>query len=190
MKIKKLNAIFTWIVTALVIAHVAGTCVMVVRRMAGLARVEAIARAVEIIPRATMTVAIMHAILSIAMIFTVQENKMITYTAANKRTIIQRATADISLIMLILHVVFVSGADGQIGTVRLIFSILIDVIFYVAMFTHLSVSFSKSLITLGVISTDAAEAKANKIASVVCKLLGVISVIASVIVLLASAGIL
>jgi hypothetical protein len=93
------------------------------------------------------------------------------YPRQNRETMLQRVSAALIFPMLLLHIrafsLLSAGAEMHL-TAAVILILLVEVLFYGTVFTHVAVSFSRALITLGLLASDAAKQKADKAAYVFC----------------------
>ena len=98
------------------------------------------------------------------------------YKRLNKRTIIQRATGIVILVLLVAHVrsfgFIVAGQPLDVPTKA--FIIVTEVLFFAAISGHLATSFSKSLITWGLIREESTERRIDFISEIVCAILFVV----------------
>lgn len=160
---KKVNACITWILILLFYSHL---LVMSYSLATGWYDYNIC----KTLARATGVVISIHAILSIIVVLFLHDGVRVGYYAKrNTKTIIQRVTAIIILIFVHLHVkafrFIVQGT--HLSTTDKIFILVTEFIFFGANFLHLTVSFSKSLITMGLLRSDDKEKLINKIVLVI-----------------------
>lgn len=95
----------------------------------------------------------LHAVLGMIMVFTGGDASGIRYyPGQNLSTVLQRLSAALILLLLVIHIRMfdlMSYASGQEKWWLWWLLIVSEVIFFAAVITHISVSFSKALITLG-----------------------------------------
>ena len=160
---KKVNACITWIIMLLFYSHL---IVMSYSLATGWYDYNIC----KTLARATGIVISIHAILSIIVVLFLHDGVKVGYYAKrNIKTIIQRATAIIIMIFVHLHVkAFRFIVEGiHLSTADKTFILVTEIIFFGANFLHLAVSFSKSLITMGQLRSDAKEKLINKIVLVI-----------------------
>ena len=118
---------------------------------------------------------ILHAILSAISVFGAHDSRTIAYKKMNIATVLQRITAVMMIVLLPVHISFSNLLNGE-GTPRQAFYIFIAVqlLFYGSIFTHVAVSFSKALISLGWLQDDDKRRKIDRTAAVICAVLFVI----------------
>lgn len=104
------------------------------------------------------------------------------YRKENRRLITQRISGIIILILLyphmrVLHLI-ISGASFSGGAKFLV--LVTEILFAGAAFLHLSVSFSRSMLTLGLLKNDRMEKLVDYVTWIICGLLMVLTVAARI----------
>lgn len=104
------------------------------------------------------------------------------YRKANWRLITQRISGIVILILLyphmrVLHLI-ISGASLSGGAKFLV--LVTEILFAGAAFLHLSVSFSRSMLTLGLLRNDRMEKLVDYVTWIICGLLMVLTVAARI----------
>ena len=104
------------------------------------------------------------------------------YRKANWRLITQRISGIVILILLyphmrVLHLI-ISGATFSGGAKFLV--LVTEILFAGAAFLHLSVSFSRSMLTLGLLKNDRMEKLVDYVTWIICELLMVLTVAARI----------
>lgn len=104
------------------------------------------------------------------------------YRKANWRLITQRISGIVILILLyphmrVLHLI-ISGASFSGGAKFLV--LVTEILFAGAAFLHLSVSFSRSMLTLGLLKNDRMEKLVDYVTWIICELLMVLTVAARI----------
>ena len=104
------------------------------------------------------------------------------YRKANWRLITQRISGIVILILLyphmrVLHLI-ISGATFSGGAKFLV--LVTEILFAGAAFLHLSVSFSRSMLTLGLLKNDRMEKLVDYVTWIICGLLMVLTVAARI----------
>ena len=108
-----------------------------------------------------------HAILGMCAVFLMGDGTRLTvYPKLNARTLIQRVTAALIFPMLILHLntfrlLKNTAASGNWPVFAII--IFIQIIFFAVVITHTAVSFSRALITLGMLQSRQAQTIIDRI---------------------------
>ena len=116
-----------------------------------------------------------HAAISVICLFVLHDNKSIIYIRLNIKTVIQRICALIMTVLLLVHIFAFDLLGKGIGGYGYIITEASQILFYAAVFTHIAVSFEKSLITLGWLEKETTRQKLNMIVSVVCLLLFIVT---------------
>ena len=104
------------------------------------------------------------------------------YRKENRRLITQRISGIVILILLyphmrVLHLI-ISGATFSGGAKFLV--LVTEILFAGAAFLHLSVSFSRSMLMLGLLKNDRMEKLADYVTWIICGLLMVLTVAARI----------
>ena len=104
------------------------------------------------------------------------------YRKENWRLITQRISGIVILILLyphmrVLHLI-ISGASFSSGAKFLV--LVTEILFAGAAFLHLSVSFSRSMLTLGLLKNDRMEKLVDYVTWIICGLLMVLTVAARI----------
>lgn len=181
MIMKKFNAVITWLITLFLLIHVG-----IVARCFLFGTGDYIPH--KIAAEGLATCVFLHIIMSIIMVLYRHEGKnFFKYAKVNKVLVIQRVTGFVIMIIVFIHMnafkLITLGQPLELGTK--IFTLVTETIFFLAICIHLAYSFSKSLITMGLIRTENAKKKADIAAKVVCGLLflvTMVSIIGSLIV--------
>lgn len=92
---------------------------------------------------------VLHGILSVVSVYILHDSKTVAYKKLNIRTLLQRISAALMILLLPLHILSFGLLSGSAGTVWYIFVEAAQILFYAAMFTHVALSFTSALITLG-----------------------------------------
>lgn len=170
---KKINACITWVLTLLFYGHL---LVMSYSMATGWYNYIIC----KTLARATGIAISIHAILSIIVVLFLHDGTKVGYYAKkNTKTMIQRITAIMILIFVHLHVKAFGFIveEAALSVAEKVFILVTEYVFFGANFMHLTVSFSKSLITMGLLRSDAKEKLINKIMLVINVVLMCISVI-------------
>lgn len=137
----------------------------------------------KMLARATATATALHVLISLMIVFFLHDSSQLTkYPRQNKRIILQRASGIVIVCLLHLHVnAFNFIVNGTMLSVFDKFSILItELLFFASIFIHLGVSFSRSLITMGWLTSDKAEKETDAGIIVLCAVLMLLTTFALV----------
>ncbi len=105
------------------------------------------------------------------------------YRKQNMGTVIQRVSAALIFPLLILHINiygFLKNAAADGKWFFFILLILLQILFFAVVFSHIAVSFSKAFITLGILNNRIIQKKFDRIVFVLCAALWILSVFAVV----------
>ena len=105
------------------------------------------------------------------------------YTKQNIRTIIQRTTAALIFPLLILHIntfALMQKAAGKGQSIFIILLIIAEIVFFGAVVTHVAVSVSRGLITLGLLASAETQKKTDLVVYNVCAIFFAVAVFAVV----------
>ncbi|MGN1104060.1 MAG: hypothetical protein ACI4QI_04215 [Candidatus Coproplasma sp.] len=123
--------------------------------------------------RATASLFILHALLSIIIFFFKHDNAGVRYKKCNAGVIIQRVTAISMLVLIHLHTsAYAHVATGTVLSVGMaVFRIITEILFFGSVLVHMGDSCPKALITLGILPDERAFRIAAYISCIVCGLL-------------------
>ena len=165
MKLKKINAAVSLLTIAAIFIHV------------GYVAFSYLTFGIDpklkiITSRPLMTLACLHAILAMCIVFFSSDGtKLDKYAKLNVETVLQRATAMLILPFLVLHInafdLLKSCAESGkwFGFVLLM---IFQPVFYATLFTHVGVSFSRALVTLGRLSSLESKKKVDLVIRIIC----------------------
>ena len=105
----------------------------------------------KILGYAVLIPAVIHGVMSAISVLLLHDSRKIMYKKANVRTYIQRICAVIIVVLLPAHLYSYAIHDITAGSALFYSGVSIQIIFYGAIITHVSVSVSKALITLGMV---------------------------------------
>ena len=163
MKLKKANAILALITTAVLIAHIGYNLIAYICYYYN--------PVLSLISGATLSgLFIMHGILAVIILIHSHDSFRIEYKSLNKRTVFQRITAAVIMVLLPLHALGFVLLSKSAGSV---FYILLEAqrfVFYLAVLIHAALSFSNALVTLGLL----ADIKKKKILDLVLLIVAII----------------
>ena len=106
----------------------------------------------KILGYAVLIPAVLHGVMSVISVLFLHDSRKIMYKKANVRTYIQRICAVIIVVLLPAHLYSYAIHDITAGSALFYVVASIQIIFYGAIITHVAVSVSKALITLGMIA--------------------------------------
>lgn len=168
MKLKKCNAVLSLLTVLAMFLHVGYSAYTYLTFYYDPALTVAFA-----VPFAVLTC--LHAVLGMCSVFFLSDGtRMSLYGKQNIRTIVQRLTAALIFPLLLLHIktfdlLNTAASSGQYALFALL--ILAQVVFYLSVFAHASVSFSRALITLGWLSSKKAQRITDRVMGVLCTVL-------------------
>lgn len=174
--LKKCNSICSWILTLFLLGHL---FTMSYSMLTGWYDYSIC----KMLARSTAAITALHVLISLIIVFFLHDGSQLTnYPRHNKRTILQRASGLVIICLLHLHVnAFSFIVSGTALSVFHKLSILItEILFFVAIFVHLGTSFSRSLITMGWLTSDKAEQKADLVIMILCAVLMLLTTFALV----------
>lgn len=159
MKLKKINAVLGLLLSAVCLTHVVGEV------WNGMTY-GALNSQNQILARICGVIAILHILISCYMLFISHEGKrMNLYPRENASTLLQRISGILMIIFLAFHVGVLNALAGHEGRDAGFFILrtAIAILFYGTVFLHISVSFSRALITLGVITSRTTKRRLDRI---------------------------
>lgn len=114
---------------------------------------------------------ILHAILSLVIVFVMHDSKKIAYKKQNLRTVLQRISGGMIIVLLPIHIFSFGLLQNSAGGVGYVLTEIAQILFYAAIFCHFSTSFSNALVTLGWLSDRKKKRVIDIIVTIVCVLL-------------------
>lgn len=168
MTVKKLNAVCSWVLLALLIGHVATTTAFLLTGWFDM-------KLFVVLPRILAVVCVIHVCLSLFIVFFLHDGSDVSkYGKMSQRTIVQRASGLLILALVHPHVKLFSSFIYEglpLTGLQKLGVFLVEILFFGSVFTHIECSFSRSLISMGLIRTDAAEKRVDYAARTLCALL-------------------
>ena len=168
MLLKKTNAYLSIIIMALLVVHAGYESVSFVLMYYN----PLLSKITGYLTAGTVTA---HVVISVICLFILHDNKSITYIKLNLRTVIQRICAIFMAVLLPVHIFAFDLLGRSIGSYGYVMTEAAQILFYAAAFTHMAVSFEKSLITLGRLEKEATRQRLNLLVSAVCLLLFIVT---------------
>lgn len=151
MKLKKLSAFFALLSIALLLGHVGYTIVSYSLFLYN-------PMLTKIFAVSFLVCACLHGIFAMLSVFWQGEGTALSaYPKQNMSTVLQRGTAAVLFPMIVVHMNMFSllSASVNAGRMWLFWLLLVcQVLFYGAVITHVTVSFSKALMILGLLSSQ------------------------------------
>ena len=116
------------------------------------------------------TLFLCHVVLSVIAVFRLHDTSRIAYERMNIGTILQRDCALIMFLLLPLHMKTFTLQQSFPSGVMHVLIIIGQIVFYAALFTHVSLSFPRALITLGWIKRIEVKKRIDCIMGTICVL--------------------
>lgn len=113
-----------------------------------------------------------HVLISLTTFFFFHDGANLKYTKENRTTFLQRVSALAMLVLLHAHMnAYSHMATGEVLTIgKTIFYCISEFLFFASVMTHVAVSFSKGLITLGLVSSAESVHRIDIISYFICAL--------------------
>jgi hypothetical protein len=164
MVIKKANAYLSLITTVLLLIHTGYTGISyivmyynpVMSKVTGYTLIGAITA---------------HAVISLIILFVMHDSVSVAYPGLNIRTVIQRICAALMILLLPVHIKSFDLLQRSVGGIGYVLTEICQVLFFTAVFGHIAVSFSKSLITLGILKDNRLRKRIDLILAIICLIL-------------------
>jgi succinate dehydrogenase hydrophobic anchor subunit len=102
------------------------------------------------------------------------------YKRLNLETVIQRVSAVIMVVLFPFHINTYDFLKINSHGAAFWFAETVYIVFYSALFSHIAVSFSKALISLGKLEDDSKRRSINKAAALICALAALITIIITI----------
>ena len=174
--IKKWNAVCSWMLTLFLLGHMLTMSIPMLTGGQDYSDCQILAEGI-------MATVLIHVVLCIVSYYPRRGVlNFHRYRKANWRLITQRISGIVILILLyphmrVLHLI-ISGASFSGGAKFLV--LVTEILFAGAAFLHLSVSFSRSMLTLGLLKNDRMEKLVDYVTWIICGLLMVLTVAARI----------
>lgn len=172
--IKKWNAVCSWVITLFLLGHL---LTMNCSMLTGWYN-DAVCKTLA---RGTAVAAVIHIILCIMSFYPMREAVRIKrYQRENWRIIAQRVSGIVILVFLYPHTKafdFIVKGTSLSGVAKF-FLLVTELLFFGAIFLHLGVSFSRSMLTLGVLRDDKMEKTTDRIVWLICGILMILTTVA------------
>lgn len=163
MKLKKINAVLGLAVIAALLCHAGTMTYSLITFWYDLAICKFFAHL-------SVALMVVHIFTSLCIFFFLHDGSSGSYLRMNKRTIVQRVTAILMIILVHFHITAYSHmATGETLTqAQAVTSCLTEVLYIISVLVHISVSFSKAFTTLGLISSSKAVKRLDCAAYITC----------------------
>lgn len=115
-----------------------------------------------------------HIILSIISVLILHDSKTIAYCRLNAAILVQRISAVLLLCLFHVHIQSFKLLQSHPTGPCFILIKAAEIMFYVALFAHISISFPRSLVTLGILKRIESKRKLDRIIWILCGLLFII----------------
>lgn len=175
MALKKVNAVLSWILIILLMIHISTTICFMFTGWYDL-------KLFTVLPKVMGAVCLAHVLISVGVVFIMHDGaEYRRYGRLNIRTILQRVSGLVILLLVYPHVQLFAGFIYEylplsMGKKTLVF--LVEALFFCAIYVHLGVSFSRSLITIGALRTETGERRTDLAAKIVCIAGGAVALVA------------
>lgn len=113
---------------------------------------------------------VLHGILSAICVFALHDSKTVAYKKLNIRTLLQRISAVMIILLLPLHILSFSMLQSSAGVGYILVEV-VQIIYYAVLSCHIALSFSGALITLGLLPDIKKKRIIDVIVLVICALL-------------------
>ena len=171
MKVKKINAVLGLLAIGLLFTHV-------IYEIYSYFTFYYNPMVTVIIAYGFVTIMMLHAVISMTMLGVIHDGNSITkYPGENIRTILQRASVGGLLLLLPFHIKtgdWITKKFGGFGFFVVL--VILGVLFWAFTFIHIGASFTRALITLGIIKSNKAKNILDWIIWIICGILFVLSV--------------
>lgn len=114
---------------------------------------------------------VLHGILSVICVFAMHDSKTIAYKKLNIKTVIQRISAALIILILPLHIFSFSLLQSSAGGVGYLLTEAVQIIYYAALSCHIALSFSNAFITLGWLADIKKKRIIDVVVQIFCTLL-------------------
>ncbi|MCR4923786.1 MAG: hypothetical protein K5931_07240 [Lachnospiraceae bacterium] len=127
-----------------------------------------------------MVLVCLHAICGMLTVFTQSDGtRMDLYPKLNMKTILQRVSAALIFPLLILHIntfsLLKAAAERKL-TFLIILLFISEMLFFATVLTHVSISLTKGLVTLGILTSVETQKKLDRIIYIVCGIIYIVAV--------------
>ena len=103
-------------------------------------------------------------------------NRLGMYPAANARTIAQRVSAVLMLLLLLVHINTFGLLKSHAGQpFAELFVVVVELLFFTSVLTHVATSFTRALITMGWLTSRETQRRIDYVVWAVCAVGGVVS---------------
>ncbi|MBQ6153837.1 MAG: hypothetical protein IJJ15_08835 [Ruminococcus sp.] len=114
---------------------------------------------------------VLHGILSAISVFFLHDAKSIAYKRLNIKTVLQRVSAALIILLLPIHIFSFSLLQSSVGGIGYWMVETAQILYYAALSCHIALSFGNALISLGWLSDIRKKRVIDMIVLVICALL-------------------
>ena len=111
---------------------------------------------------------VLHSILSVIGVAVMHDAKGVAYKRLNIRTVLQRVSAVLLILLLPLHIFSFPMLKSSAGSFGYVMVEAVQIIFYATLFCHVALSFSNALVTLGWLSDIRKKRVIDVIVLIIC----------------------
>ena len=173
MKLKKCNAILGLAIIAAVLFHAGTMTYSLLTSWYSLAVCKALAHT-------AVSLLFVHILISLCIFFFSHDGSSLRYPRMNSRAVIQRVTALLMIVLVHLQIgAYSHMATGETLTrSQAVVTCLTECLYLISVFLHISVSFSKAFITLGLAGSSKTARRLDIAAYTVCTAAGLAALFA------------
>lgn len=114
---------------------------------------------------------ILHAVLSLICVFALHDSKKIAYKKLNIKTLIQRISGAMIILLLPIHILSFPLLESTAGGAGYIIVEALQIIYYGSLSCHVAMSFTNALVTLGLLSDIKKKRITDVVVLAICALL-------------------
>ena len=124
---------------------------------------------------------VIHGTLSMINVYGRADSKRIRYKKLNIKTFLQRASAFLIIVTLPIHIMAFGILQSNAFGVIYVITEIVNALFLVAVYIHVAISFSKALITIGVLEDEKKAVVIDRTLMVICTILCTASIIMTIV---------
>ncbi len=124
---------------------------------------------------------VIHGTLSMINVYGRADSKRIRYKKLNIKTFLQRASAFLIIVTLPIHIMAFGILQSSAFGVVYVLTEIANALFLVAVYVHVAISFSKALITIGVLEDERKCIIIDRVLIVICTVLCTASVVQTIV---------
>ncbi|MDO4478311.1 MAG: hypothetical protein Q4B73_04620 [Lachnospiraceae bacterium] len=167
MTLKKCNALLTLIMVAALLCHIGAMAITLATGcfIGGVFW--------KMMTHIALLCFVLHVVISIIMFFFRHDGRALSYARLNKKMVLQRVTALLLLILIHTHRhaygFILTGTPLTTGGI--IFRLITECLLCGAVMCHIAASFGNAILTLGLVTSEKALARIDKVAYSLCAVL-------------------